>query len=30
VKSLLRVRQLKRDLDAAVNEVRNLRDNPGE
>jgi hypothetical protein len=24
------VRQLKRDLDAAVNEVRNLRDNPGE
>ncbi len=30
VKSLLRVRQLKRDLDAAVNEVRSLRDNPGE
>ncbi|MHA7812942.1 MAG: response regulator [Phycisphaerales bacterium] len=30
VKSLLRVRQLKRDLDSAVSEVRALRDQPGE
>lgn len=30
VKSLLRVRQLKRDLDAAVDEVRSMRDSKGE
>lgn len=30
VRSLLRVRQLKRDLDAAVNEVRAMRDQPGD
>ncbi len=30
VRSLLRVRQLKRDLDAAVNEVKEMRDNKGD
>ena len=30
VKSLLRVRQLKRELDAAVNEVKSMRDNPSD
>ena len=30
VRSLLRVRQLKRDLDAAVSEVREMRDKQGE
>lgn len=30
VRSLLRVRQLKRELDAAVNEVREMRDNSAE
>jgi two-component system alkaline phosphatase synthesis response regulator PhoP len=30
VKSLLRVRQLKRELDAAVDEVRTMRDNPSD
>lgn len=30
VRSLLRVRQLKRDLDAAVNEVRAMRDHPND
>jgi len=30
VRSLLRVRQLKRDLDAAVNEVRAMRDQPND
>lgn len=30
VRSLLRVRQLKRDLDSAVNEVRAMRDQPNE